>query len=256
MSDAPTHQDVVELLGAYALDAVDPDEARVVARHLEECPDCAREVAGHHEVAALMASTGDDAPEHVWSQIAARIGAAAVPGPPAVVTGTGTRARARRRRLAAAAVTVAVAAAVAAIAVLGVRVADLDHRVGQLSEPGRTGLAGVVAAAAADPAARHVVLADSRTGAAVARVVVLPSGRAYVVDSTLPALPAGRTYQLWGKVGDRFISMGVLGPKPRDVPFTLDPAAVPSLLALTAEPAGGSVRPTGSPLAAGPLPAA
>ena len=46
-----THEDIQELLGAYALHAVDPDEAELVERHLETCPRCRAEVEGHREVA-------------------------------------------------------------------------------------------------------------------------------------------------------------------------------------------------------------
>src|SRR5690606_35755181 len=52
-----------ELLGAYALDAVEPDEREAVERHLADCPRCRSEVAEHREVAAYLAHAGTDAPE-------------------------------------------------------------------------------------------------------------------------------------------------------------------------------------------------
>ena len=56
------HDDFIESLGAFALDAMDPDEAEAIRAHLAECPRCAEEVAQHHQVAALMGNVGGDAP--------------------------------------------------------------------------------------------------------------------------------------------------------------------------------------------------
>lgn len=74
MERALTHKQIQELLGAYALDAVDPDEAAAVAAHLPGCPRCQDELAGHQEAAALLAHVGSPAPEGVWDKIAARLG--------------------------------------------------------------------------------------------------------------------------------------------------------------------------------------
>jgi anti-sigma factor RsiW len=61
--------EIEELLGAYALDAVDPDERRLVEAHLAVCPRCRDELAGHLEVASWMAGGGSRAPEGVWDRI-------------------------------------------------------------------------------------------------------------------------------------------------------------------------------------------
>ncbi len=65
-----THEEIQELLGAYALDAVDPDEAELIERHLEACPRCRAEVEGHREVATMLGNTGGDAPDGLWDRIA------------------------------------------------------------------------------------------------------------------------------------------------------------------------------------------
>ena len=93
-------------------------------------------------------------------------------------------------------------------------------------------------------------LTDVRHGD-VAEFVVLPNGRGYLVKSELPALPTGETYQLWGLSKDKTISLGLLGSAPRSVAFTLAGAPQPSELGITVEPAGGSVLPTRSMIAAG-----
>ena len=61
-----THAEIEELLGAYALDAVDPETAAVIARHLEECVRCSVEVAQHHEVAGMLANSGGAPSSAVW----------------------------------------------------------------------------------------------------------------------------------------------------------------------------------------------
>ena len=40
-----THDEAAELLGAYALDAVEADERDAIEHHLNECPRCRAEVA-------------------------------------------------------------------------------------------------------------------------------------------------------------------------------------------------------------------
>jgi anti-sigma factor RsiW len=66
-----THADIQELLGAYAIDAVDAEEATLVEAHLAGCPRCRGEVAEHREAATLLSFSGASAPEGVWSRIAA-----------------------------------------------------------------------------------------------------------------------------------------------------------------------------------------
>ena len=95
-----------------------------------------------------------------------------------------------------------------------------------------------------------VALASS-TGVTLADFVVLPDGRGYLVTSTLPSLGAGRTYQLWGTVGAKPISLGLLGRVPRQATFTMAGSVQPTRLSITAEPAGGTVAPTGAIVATG-----
>ena len=47
-----THDEASDLLGAYALDAVDGDEFTELEAHLDTCPRCRAELDTLHEVAA------------------------------------------------------------------------------------------------------------------------------------------------------------------------------------------------------------
>jgi anti-sigma factor RsiW len=67
------HAELQELLGAYALDAVEADEAAAIERHLPTCPRCRTELADHREVAALLGYAGGSAPSGLWDRIVASL---------------------------------------------------------------------------------------------------------------------------------------------------------------------------------------
>ena len=73
MTVETSHGGIEALLAAYALDAVDEDEAAALDRHLAECPACRRELAAHREAAGLLADEGTPSPAGVWDRIRAEI---------------------------------------------------------------------------------------------------------------------------------------------------------------------------------------
>jgi anti-sigma factor RsiW len=254
-----SHDDLIETLGAYALDAMDPDEAEAVRRHLDECPGCAAEVAQHQQVAALLGNTGGEAPAHLWAEIAGKLDSArlprgavsspTIPGPAAPRRHTGPpralREITRRPWV------LAAAAAVVAIGLLSVQVVRLNDRVGTLDAlESSNSLSQLAQVALANPEAETVDLASATTsGRTDAEMVVLPSGSAYLVNKALPALPSSETYQLWGKTNGKLISLGVLGNSPKTIAFTLRPSSAYHAFVVTAEDAGGVVRTTHRPVA-------
>lgn len=253
MDRAMNHDEIAELLGAYALDAVDADEAAAVAAHVSQCPRCAAELAQHYEVAALLANAGSDASVELWDKIAARLDPPGEPPPTAKVLHAALAdalprqlsARQRRARWSAAGLVGAIAAAVIALLVL--QVTHLDNRVSQLDRPGLT---AAVRAAVNNPQARKVALVStSRPGATAAQIVILPSGAGYVIDSHLHRLPDAETYQLWGVGQGRTISLGLLGRSPTDVAFNEGSGSRFTVYAVTAERAGGVVSSTHTPVA-------
>jgi anti-sigma factor RsiW len=244
MTGDHTDFEIEELLGAYALDAVDEDERQLIERHLAECPRCRLEVEEHREVAAQLAYVGAPAPEGVWDRVVASLEDA----PPALdlapVVVLPARPSIGRRAALVGAVLGAVAAAV--IAVLGVQVSRLDHRVAALDADRRQGIAQAINAAFLTPGATRVSL----KGAGGVEAVLLPDGTGYVVRSSLPALSDGRTYQLWAIGGRGPISLGVLGGRPAPMEFQIVANDV-SALAVTNEAAGGAPSPTLPPVAIG-----
>jgi hypothetical protein len=237
------HEDIQGLLGAYALDAVDPNERAVVEAHLADCPRCQAEVAEHREAATMLAFTGAPAPDGVWSKIAAELD----DEPPFELAPVAPLRRGRTTRAFAA------AAAIAAVVIglLGAQVVRQDRRIDHLAAISRQqDLVRVAAAAAVAPGARTVHL-ESTDRTRRVDAVVLPDGQGYLVQSRLPRLGDDRTYQLWGVIGSQTISLGVIGREPTVTAFK----AVGPLraLAVTAERRGGAVAPTSSPVVQGAL---
>ncbi|MBV8385687.1 MAG: anti-sigma factor [Acidimicrobiia bacterium] len=238
-----SHREIEELLGAYALDAVEGPEADSVDAHLRECPRCRAEVTDLRAVAALLAGAGGPAPAGVWERIAGSLDEAP---PPLQLKRVPT---ARRRRRAVAFVAAAAGIAAVLIAVLALTVVDQGHRIDHLAQPtARAGLAQAAAAAALDPSAHRVQLRTA-SGAVLADAVVLPDGTGYLLRQSLPALAPGRTYQLWGLAGTSKLSAGVFGPRPGVVGFHVSPEAWG--LAITDEQAPGAETTANPPVVVG-----
>ena len=258
MSASLTHHDIQELLGAFALDAVDDEERDLIEAHLAGCPRCRAEVEGHRETAALLAHSGERAPEGVWDRIAealdeappaldlARITPRPAGGPDPVEP-LDELSRRRAARSASRSVSLRLAAATMAVAValtlfLGVALGRHDNsgglaRIDKLTAAmQKATVSNAAFVALSDPQAETVKLA-STDGKATAQVVRLPDGTGYLVPKTLPALPVGQVYQLWAVRSDAKISLGVLGSTPEVSAFRMNGPVL--AYALTQEAAGG-----------------
>ncbi len=55
MNDGRTHEELTELLPGYALDALDAEEVRLVARHLDGCPICRLHLDELRDTASFLA---------------------------------------------------------------------------------------------------------------------------------------------------------------------------------------------------------
>jgi anti-sigma-K factor RskA len=80
--------------------------------------------------------------------------------------------------------------------------------------------------------------------------VVVSDGTAYVLVDDLPTLPEGQEYQLWSLGGSAPVSLGMVGDGSAPVAALGAPAGLASL-ALSVEPAGGSVAPSDDIVATG-----
>jgi anti-sigma-K factor RskA len=222
--------DLEDLLGAYALDALDADEQRRVEDYLAINPRARAEVQEHREVATMLAYTGMDAPEGLWDRIVSTLDEAP-PSPGPELARVLPMERPQRRAAQTFGRWVMATAAAALIAIVAVTAIG---RVNSDTDP----LVAAVEQIRSDRDSRatRLVSADS---AVEAEAVVDLQGHGFVLAGDLPQLPRTLTYQLWGVIDDQVISLGVLGPNPDIELFTArgDLAAV----AITIEPAGGVV---------------
>lgn len=221
-----------ELLGAYALDAVDADERRRVEDYLEVNPRASAEVQAHREVATMLAFTGMDAPDDLWGRIAGEIGEQAPPPGPELARVMSMDDHPRRRRIAAFATWVVSAAAAAVIGLVAFGVAD---RADAPNEP----ISSALEIALADRDSVTTTLVSDASDAS-AEAVIDQDGHGFVVAQNLPTLPDDQTYQLWGVVDDgQVISLGIFGPNPEIETFTVEGSV--SALAITIEQTPGVV---------------
>lgn len=230
-------RDLDELLGAFALDAIDDDERIEVETYLDSAPRARTEVERHREVASLLAYSGAKAPSGLWDRISGSLYEQSAP-PISLVS--------RRRR----GVPTWVASAAAAV-VFGV----LGVGIGRGLSPTRVVTAADAMALAfgeamADPLGHHVSLTGD-DGMKVP-VVVLPSGVGFVAGGMLPPAGEGRTWQLWGEMNGNMVSLGVLGDQPGIASFSCG-QEMPTSLAITKEQAGGVTATEQEPMLTGDM---
>lgn len=230
--------DLHALTGAYAVDALEDLERARFQRHLEECPDCAAEVLSLREAAALVSlDEVPPLPDHLRSQVLAEVSTVR-PLPPVLPAQEAVRGTARRfPRLVAAA-----AAAVILVAGVGIGSWQPWHQ-----EP----RSEVTTASRVIDAADAQQASEKMPGGGRATVVHSAElNRVVVMTENMPQAPLDRTYELW--LQD---TKGVMRPAGTlsggaDTTVVLDGGLAGSTgVGITLEPAGGSDKPTGSPLA-------
>jgi hypothetical protein len=213
------HEEIRELLGAYALDAVSPLEHRRVTKHIEGCADCAREARLLQEAAVQLAVVAGDADS---DGLVDRI-VADLPSP-------------RRRTWLRVATAGIAAAALVAVGFLGSAWRNESNRSDRLVD--------VIAAA------DHEVRLQPQEGFSGRGVVYVADEQLALVLEDVPSPGPGRSYQLWSIGGGDPNSVTVVdgGGRMATVVAWRGPG---SRFAVTVEPDGGSVRPTTAPVLVG-----
>ncbi|MEV7006904.1 anti-sigma factor [Streptosporangium sp. NPDC051022] len=286
------NEDLHTLSGAYALHALPERDAALFEAHMARCEACAVEVRGLSETAARLAvAAAETPPAALRGRVMARIAEvrqepplldrpegerrpgdrSAGEGRPGGDTGdTGDtgyaggagdigdagerragppsgdvarlRPQSRGRRVA---IGLAAAASAAAVA-LGVVTVDAVRE--------RDSLQQVVAVMAA-PDARTVKY-PVPSGGTCTMVVSRSEGRMVFTARGLPPLPESRVYELWLMSADGARPAGLLerGQGDATVPLVTSPLKGDRRVGLTVEPAGGSERPTTTPIMVAALP--
>jgi len=228
--------DLHVLTGSYVLDAISDGEREEFERHLQACLSCDAEVRGLRETAARLALARAVAPPVRMEQrvLAATYQTRQLP-PLAASHLQAPRPASWPRRVAIAAAAASVAAAVS----LGVAQLSTQHQLDTVRASGAE-IARVVTAPDA-----HVAIARTGAGGSVT-VVTSAALRESVVSATgMAALPAGRVYQVWVMSPAGARSAGLLTGTQ-----LLTSAVTPGdRIGVTVEPAGGTTRPTTTPVA-------
>jgi anti-sigma-K factor RskA len=246
----PLRHDLHLLSGVYVLDAIDSDTERDrFERHLGRCRSCSSEVRGLREVTtglAMAAALQPPAAMHGRVLAAARR-TRQLPPPadtqPRHPPWSGWWPQERSRWLPRLALAAATAGVVAAV-VLGVILAGAQHRLG-FAQAQNSAIAKVLAA----PDVR--VLTKSTSAGGTATVIVSPSERELIVTTAgLRPLPASKVYEAWLINPRRTRPAGLL-PAPRGgktQPLLATELMAGDELGLTVEPAGGTAKPTTTPI--------
>jgi anti-sigma-K factor RskA len=266
---ATDHEELREQASAYVLDALDSDERMRFEAHLSGCAECQAEVRSFRPVAAALARTVDA--REPSSDLRARIiGGATRPETRAATRTTPAAVTAPRSRSGALIPWLLAAAAAIALAALTPYTVQLRNRTRQLvavvrdlsdrlaSSDRQLLVARNNVSLLTAPDVRRVDLRGQASAPqAAARAYFSRSRGVYFVASDLPSIPSDRAYQLWFVLpgGASPVSASVFGPNAGGgaeliaaVPASM---ADPNVLAVTVEPAGGSLQPTTTPFLVG-----
>lgn len=273
------HDHVAELLGAYAVHAVNDGETELVELHLEHCELCQVELVQHFETAARLgaASVMPVAPR-VWDNVLSEIrltqvigeplqrsdqspledpiedpisiersqvGSPAIPTSPAIPAFSPNQDEPARGSnvidFAAASERVNKRRTWRVAVAAAVATAAITVPIVSSLSGSSPSLAALAKRVASQPSSRSLTL-KSDTGSELVKVVVGKDGQGYLTSDSLPKLGANKAYQLWAVTASGPVSLGILGADPSVQAF-----ATPltyAALAISVEDAAGAATPT------------
>jgi anti-sigma-K factor RskA len=226
--------DFYNLIPAYALDALDPDERAAFEAQLASDPEAQRQLAEYQQIAEglLLTVPARQAPAHLGADLRARV-AATRPAAPPEQTG-GPKVIALPRRLLALAAMLAI--------VFGV-IWALELTGSQQEMPAEVMYSQLDEIA---DAPRFELVAMEAEPMVYGEMVASPDGRYAVIKvDCLPQLDPQQTFQLWVEMGDETLDGGTFEAMPPDqttylyVPLR-EPLVNYSGFTASIEPAGGS----------------
>jgi anti-sigma factor RsiW len=203
-----------DAVAAHALNALPEDERDLVETAIGFDEELNSHYEAHRRIAAELVEGFSDvvpaASPLLWDRIALEAGLATSPDPSSADADTNPASPKWRRF-------VPIVAGVAAVLVAVSLTAGL---LSTRSEP--VGLEALALASADLEGSINVELIDPAAGTAVANVVVTTDGEGFIDGRTLPTLAENRTYQLWAIVGERVISVGIMGNRPETTAFRVE----------------------------------
>jgi Anti-sigma-K factor rskA len=274
MNGELTHDQLRELLGAYAVNALEPHELVLVEHHLEICTSCPAELEILLDTAASLAIMAQDdearfAPDpkmndrirQAIAPVAKSSGAAetasAVTAVSAVSAVTGEASTVVSKLDLAPVVSIDSARSVSSarlrprwkiVAASAAAATVIAFPIGMAVSGGTgTSIAALANTAAKATGSRTIVLNDTEKRP-VADIVLTSTGQAYLRNTALPKLSDDKTYQLWAIENGKPISIGVLGSDPKTIAVVS--SRTPQAIAISVETTGGAVAPS-TPIASG-----
>ena len=235
-----THDELKDLLPAYALDALDAAEFAEVDAHVRTCADCTRELT---ELRRVVTGVGlEAAPVTPQDSLREKVIARATSQARVIDIASARHSsgslptRPQRSWVLPIALAASVLIAVGAL-VYGFAQRAENNRLAQLNQ---IMLASDVV---------RIDLKGQESAAGASARAYWSASRGFVLEaSNLPALPAGKVFQLWSIVGSTPTSAGILttdgrggGSLSAAVPGSVKR---PDAMGITIEPAGGSATPT------------
>ena len=255
------HEELKDLVAAYGLGALDPDDRRLFQSHIATCEECAAAARSLQPVVGSLARAvpGRRPPP----DLRARVLAAVVPSGPVVLERPNLFASPGAARWALAAMLLLTAGIGVYALQLSARIADLEARLQtavQQTSAAESAVAdasrvafqsqSAMAVLAAVDLARIDLTGEPPAPAARARALWSRQWGMVFAASALPPLPPGMVYQVWVVTAQAPISAGLVTPDASggavtvfDTPPDIPP---PVAVAVTLEPAGGVPAPTGA----------
>lgn len=226
LNDHLVHAEIQELLGAFALSAVDGRERAIVEAHLDTCESCRDELDDHRRLANALRRHGSRVSPLASAELIGSTSASEKAARPR---------SARRWEVPVAAIIILLLLG-GLFAQAQVRFKDGAARMDRIELLERALLA------TADPTAVVTTLRTSRDDPALTVVSRAGGGTSYALSTALPPLGDGQAYQLW-RIDNTGVTAAVaLGRRPDAVVFSL-PAGVTGFL-VTVEIGSTPNRPT------------
>ena len=244
-------EEFLELIPAYALDALDPEERQAVEARLAQDAEAQRLLAEYRQVSDLLALAvpAREAPAGLGDDLRARLATrrrpALAPAQPAADTApTQPAIRPARRTV----WRIALPLAAGLIVVIGLLAVLLARPAGN-----GTDLAAIFATLTTENSAQRFTLQPGDVTDQVGGELVAAGDRAVIAVSGLPQIDSEQTFQLWLRgADDVIVSGGLFRPSGNmtyvSVPLEARPLADLAAVGVSLEPAGGSPytdRPTG-----------
>lgn len=252
-----TSADLHTLTGAYALHALSERESEEFARHLAVCDACGQEVRELQETAARLALAAAETPS---AEFRARV-MAAIPEvrqlPPLVPADESARwspQALRWRRWRHRMPQLALAACLVLALVAGGIAINAEHQVQRersQAADARSQAAVLTALLAAPDASYHTAAVKGGGSSTVVSSDSLQQA-AFVFEG-LPTLPSSKVYQLWYSKGGQMVPAGFVPAAGGGATMLTGTPNGAAGVGVTVEPAGGSAKPTSTPVVLLPL---